>query len=159
MLDLNVDIGKESYYTIAHETDKFYNRGNTILIRDREKKKEYRKTKSYDSRLSMYGSDFDQDFYDYYKKMNGKVNPFYSIQVRFESEYVDNNTNKMNKMIEDLIKSLNTAMRRLNAKIVGIKYFVGKHFVDSDNLEKKWWVSVNSLSEVKYPNIEISFKV
>lgn len=155
MLDLNVDIKDKSYYTIAHESDTFYSRGNTITIRDREKKEEYRKTKSYNDRLSMYGSNFDQKFYDYYKKVNGKVDPFYSILVKFESEYVNNNIDKMSEMIEDLTRSLNTVMKRLNAKVLSIYYFDNENYMPLNNN----WKKVNSLSEVKYPIVEISFKI
>ena len=156
MLDLDVDIKQESNYTIAHETDTFYNRGNTLKITDRKKKEEYRKSVyNRDRRLSLYGSFFDQKLYDFYKKMDGKVKPFYSILVKFESEYVKNNPDKRSEMIKDLSSSMKTALRRLNAKVVKIEYF------DDDNYssERNNWVKVNDLSQVKYPNISVEFEV
>lgn len=154
-LDLNVDTKKDSDYKIASEKDTFYNRGNTIKIVDRTEKENYRKfysdgtERKYDSRLSIYGSNFDQEFYDFYKK-NGKVDPFYNFLIGFESEYVDNNIEKLEEMNSDLIKSIKTAMNRLNGKIIKLQYF--HHTVGE-------WKKINDLSQMKWPRVSVSFVI
>jgi hypothetical protein len=155
-LDLNVDIKEDTDYTIAHESDTFYNRGNTLKIVDRSKKEKHRKflpdgtERGYDSRISMYGSDFDQKFYNFYMKNSQKVNTMYNFLIGFESEYVNNNIEKLNEMLTDLIKSIKTSIKRLNGKIVKLEYF--------DN-EKSKWRKINDLSQMNYPRVSVSFVI
>lgn len=155
-LNLNVDIGDFIDYVIAHEGDTFYRSGNVITITDRNKKEKFRNfypdgsKKSYDGRLSVYGSSFDQMFYDFYKKNNGKVNPIYNFLIAFESEYVDNNTNRIKEMIFDLTKEADRAIKKMNARIVKLETF--------DNNSSKW-IKIKNLSQVIYPRLSVSFVI
>ena len=160
-LDLDVDISDPSCfppflrYTIASESDTFYNRGDSIIITDREKKEEYRKGKSYDSRLSTYGSSFDQRFYNFYKKMNGEVSPFYSFLIGVDSEYADKNPDDIKELTDDIVSGIKSSISRLRGKIVKISYFDSPNYAPSNNN----WKKVSDLSQVTYPRISIGFKI
>lgn len=146
-LDLCVDIGGDTDYTIAHEKDYIYQRG----IRFEKDPKDIPTRE----KLSMYASDFDWDFYDYYKKHNGEVNPFYSFRIAFDIDYKDGRgkgwtETDIMEMTQEIVSSTKQALKRLNAKIVKIDAYDGD----------KWFnLSSKNLDDVKYPNFTIGFNV
>jgi hypothetical protein len=151
-LDLDVDIDSESDYTVAHEHDYIWERGNPVSKDPRDIPTE--------KKLSMYGSDFDWEFLDYYKKHNGQVNPFYSFMVAFDSDYKDGrkgwSDEQIQEMTRELITSVKNVLKRLNAKVVKLEAYDENKA--NSNASVSWnTITSKNLDDVKYPRFKIGF--
>lgn len=150
-LDLVVDIGSDSDYVIAHEKNYIWRRGERVNMEPSQ----IETTK----KLSMYGSDFDWEFLDFYKKHNGKVNPFYSILIGFDSDYKDSreedgwSEEQIKEMTNELRSVVESALRRLGAKIVKVSQYNPKKIGDDS------WEDVPNLESINYPRISVGFRV
>ena len=118
----------------------------------------------------IYGN-LDDQFYQYYKENNGEIDLFYTFLVGFEYDYISEIseglggfynrkiiTEKLKETSYDLGKNLisliNTLKRRYDVNIIRIEEYPG---------ECGDWVkkgpNINSLSNIKYPRIELSFSI
>ncbi len=149
-LELNVALqGKYlgDEYTIATEKDSIWQRGQRIEIDPRDIPTS--------KKLSIYGSDFDEDFLRYYKKVGGKVEPYYAFLIGFDNDYQNGRrggwTQEMiSEMTEELIISVKRCLKRLSAKIVRLEAYDGN----------EWGlVRSNNLDEIKYPRFKVGFTV
>ena len=153
-LDLDVDIEFDSDYTIAHEHDYIWERGNSVSKDPRDIPTE--------KKLSMYGSDFDWEFLDYYKKHNGKVNPFYSFMIAFDSDYKDGrkgwSDEQIQEMTKELVISVKSVLKRLNAKIVKLEAY-NENKANSIGFSSWTTITSKNLDDIKYPRFKIGFTI
>ena len=154
-LDLDVDIQSDSDYTIAHEHDYIWERGNSVSKDPRDIPTE--------KKLSMYASDFDWEFLDYYKKHNGQVNPFYSFMIAFDSDYNDGrgegwSDDQIQEMTQELVTSVKSVLKRLNAKVVKLEAYDANKANSNANVS---WSTITSknLDDIKYPRFKIGFTI
>ena len=151
---MDVDIQSDSDYTIAHEHDYIWERGNSVSKDPRDIPTE--------KKLSMYASDFDWEFLDYYKKHNGQVNPFYSFMIAFDSDYKDGrkgwSDEQIQEMTKELVTSVKSVLKRLNAKVVKLEAYDENKANSNANVS---WSTITSknLDDIKYPRFKIGFTV
>lgn len=145
-LDLVLDIGQGSDYVIAHEKNYIWERGQRVDIEPDQIETV--------KKLSMYGSDFDWDFLDFYNKHNGKVSPFYSILIGCDDDYMRNwSQEQVKEMADELRFTVATALKRLSAKIVKIEQYNPNKTGDDS------WEKVPNLESINYPRISVGFKI
>lgn len=149
-LDLVLDIGQDSDYVIAHESSHVWRRGNMIEVNPADV--------DTSDKLSMYASSFDWDFLDFYKKHQGKVEPFYSFLIGFDSDYKGGREQnwtqeEIKEMTDELRSTVSSALKRLSAKIVKIEQYNPKK-IGGDS-----WEKVPNLESINYPRILVGFKL
>jgi hypothetical protein len=153
-LDLDVDIESDSDYTIAHEHDYVWERGHSVSKDPRDIPTE--------KKLSMYGSDFDWEFLDYYKKHNCQVNPFYSFMIAFDSDYKDGRKGWSDEQIREMTKELTTSvknvLKRLNAKVVKLEAY-NENKANSIGFSSWTTITSKNLDDIKYPRFKIGFTI
>lgn len=158
-IDLCVSIpGK---YTIATEQNYNYYRGyKTLLQRDENNLKIHDRDSFYPgyykkgdvvNRLSIYGSSFDQEFFDYYKSRNGKLTPFYHVLIGPNASYLKDITDeKYQELVLSIKEVTKSAIKRLGGKILEVEQY---NSLGNANWEK------TTIDNVKYPRISVSFKI
>lgn len=153
-LDLDVDIQSDSDYTIAHEHDYVWERGHSVPKDPRDIPTE--------KKLSMYDSDFDWEFLDYYKKHNGQVNPFYSFMIAFDSDYKDGrkgwSDEQIQEMTKELVTSVKSVLKRLNAKVVKLEAY-DENKANSIGFSSWTTITSKNLDDIKYPRFKIGFTI
>lgn len=147
-IDIEVDIKKESYYTLSHISNYKWKGGDRVSLE--EANMEY----------SMYLSSFDDEFLKYYERYKYSktdvLKPFYSILIGFDIDYRKENKEKQEELASELGNEVSSALHRVpyTIKIKSIEYF--------DDEKVEWFSlppSFNSLKELKYPRIKVSFFV
>lgn len=148
-IDIEVDIKKESYYTLANISNYKWKRGDRVNLEEANMK------------YSMYFSRFDDEFLKYYERYKYSktdvLKPFYTILIGFDIDYyIKENKEKQEEISSELGNEVFSALHRIpyTIKIKSIEYF------DEDKVA---WLSLpssfNSLKELKHPRIIVSFFV
>lgn len=106
--------------------------------------------------FSLYG-DLDRRFENFYRStIKEKLEPFYSILIGFDSEFVEKyeNTSELSQALGKAAVSLITRLNHFSkCQIVGIEVF--------DNEKSKWFVkpaTIDTLKNLESPRIQLSFK-
>jgi hypothetical protein len=150
-LELKANIGSVDGYTIAYDKNFKWISGNKIDTTDDVDR---------DIDISHYGNDIlDGKFLNWYTKYKeGKVKPFYSFMLGFDSSYgsgIENWTeDEIKEMSDVLIKTVKNIINRLSS------YYKCEIIeIEAMNLIHEWKKIGTNINNIKFPRFVIDFTV
>ena len=152
-IDIEIDIKKESYYSLASISNYKWKRGDRVNLEEANMK------------YSVYSSSFDDEFLKYYERYKYSktdvLKPFYSILIGFDGDYIMQNKEKYNELGNELGKEVSSALHRIpyTIKIKNIEYFDANKYTPGSNSWIKIPPSFDSLKDLSHPRIYLSFFV
>lgn len=159
-IDLSVNIPGYYSYHIASEGRYDYRRGErTLAKRDDKNRQIYTQNSEYGwykagdiyNTLSTYGSEFDQKFFDYYNKLNGKLYLYYEFLIGAESEFIkDLDEKQYNDLVFEIRDAVKYAVKKLGGKIIKVEQY--------DSNKKNNWEEV-SIDNVDCARLNVSFRI
>ena len=150
-LELKANIGSKEGYTIAYDKNYKWVSGNKVDTTDDVDR---------DIDVSHYGNDnLDRKFLNWYTKYKeGKVKPYYSFMLGFDSEYGSGieqwTEDEIKEMSDVLIKTVRSIINRLSS-------YYKCEIIEIESIDRNhdWKKIGTNINNIKFPRFVIDFTV